>query len=73
MEAAAFLRELGQGLAGGMRRVRVPDLLVDKWHESWALMVADAAEDGESVESVVTRAVQAMTMARELAAVYGRG
>jgi hypothetical protein len=72
MRADAFLRELGQGLAGGMRRAGVPALLVDQWHQNWALMVADSAEDGEPVANVVCSAVQAMAMARDTVEIYGR-
>jgi len=71
MQAEVLLRALGEGLSDGMRYALVPDLIVDNWHQQWALMVADAAEDGEPVLNVVTRTVQAMTIARELCKTYG--
>lgn len=72
MRADTFLREMGQGIAAGLRACKVPDLLVDGWHQAWALMVADAAEDEEPVTEVVARTVQALVMARELSRTYGR-
>lgn len=73
MKADTFLRDMGQKIADTMRRLHVPDLLVDNWHQSWALMVADAAEDGEPVGEVVIRTIQALTHSREICRVYGDG
>lgn len=71
MRADTLLRYLGQVLSKQLRACKVPDLLADQWTESWALMVADACEDGESVEDVTLRLVQALILARTYSKVYG--
>jgi len=73
VQAEVLLRAQGEALAAVMRSLKVPDLIVDHWHQSWVLMVVDAAEDDEPVENVVLRTVQAMTTARGIFRVYGDG
>lgn len=73
MRADTFLRAMGQALSKGLRGAGVPHLLVDQWLEAWALMVVDVSEEGEDVDQLVIRVVQALTAARDLSRTYGCG
>jgi hypothetical protein len=73
MDTKEFLEDLGKAMAETMDSLDVPTLLSGNWRLTFDAMVTDTINDGEPVRVLVVRLVQALTLAKELSRIYGRG
>jgi hypothetical protein len=73
MLVSTLLRFQGDAIAQLMRKRGVPTVIVNGWMKSWAMLTADADEEGASVTDICTRLLALMAVAQVLYRPYDRG